>query len=54
MPLPKGGKDLLEEDSNNGNTPLGNYSEIALTLNNSLFSAAIFIYILAFIFSFLL
>ncbi|CAK5066983.1 unnamed protein product [Meloidogyne enterolobii] len=54
MPLPKGGKDLLEENSDNGNTPLGNYSEIALTLNNSLFSAAIFIYILAFIFSFLL
>ncbi|KAL7071932.1 hypothetical protein ACQ4LE_008804 [Meloidogyne hapla] len=54
MPLPKGGKDLLEESSNNGNTPLGNYSEIALTLNNSLFCAAIFIYVWAFVFSFIL
>ncbi|KAF7638191.1 ShKT domain-containing protein [Meloidogyne graminicola] len=53
IPLPKGGKDLLEEN-NNKNTSLGNYSEIALTLNNSLFSAAIFIYIFAFIFSFIL
>ena len=47
LPMPKGSKELTEE-----NNPLGNYAEIALTLNNLLFAIFTFFYVWNFLYSF--
>jgi len=49
MPLPKGGKDLNDENS----VPVGNYTEIALTLNNLFFAIFSIFYIWSFVSTFI-
>jgi len=47
LPVPKGGKDSAEESS------VGNYSEIALTFNNLIFTIFFMIYLLVIVISFI-